>query len=163
MTDRIKAEFKEFWQETMGKVRAYMFCACESWTDADDLMQECYFKALRRWGQFDGRASRQAWLFGIARRIRADWFRNKRRKISTISLENANHLSVSSERQYNEQTENIWKAIKRLDSEQCEVIHLRFTVGLTYLEIAKVLDIPIGTVRSRLHRGLKAVKKQIEE
>ena len=163
MTSGFRAEFEKFWADTAGKVRAYMFCACASWTDTDDLVQDCYLRALRGWGQFNGRGSRQAWLFGIARRTRADWFRQKNRKGITVGLENANKPGVSLERPHTEQIESIWKALRRLDAEQSEVIHLRFAAGLSYVEIAKTLGIPVGTVRSRLHRGLKAIRKKIEE
>lgn len=40
MTSGFRSEFEKFWADTAGKVRAYMFCACGSWADADDLMQE---------------------------------------------------------------------------------------------------------------------------
>jgi len=163
MTGGFRVEFEEFWADTAGKVRAYMFCACGSWADADDLMQECYLRVLRGWGQFNGRGSRQAWLFAIARRTCADWFRQKSRKGVTVSLENANKMGVSLERQHNEQTESIWKALRSLAVEQSEVIHLRFAAGLSYVEMADALGIPVGTVRSRLHRGLKTIRKKIEE
>jgi len=160
MTSELKAEFEQFWADTVGKVRAYMFCGCANWADADDLVQECYLRALRGWGQFDGRGSRRAWLFVIARRTRVDWFRQKNRRSITVELEDAGEISVSS---HMDQIDSIWKAIGSLDAEQREVIHLRFAAGLGYAQIAHALEIPIGTVRSRLHRGLKAIRKHIGE
>jgi RNA polymerase sigma-70 factor (ECF subfamily) len=59
--------------------------------------------------------------------------------------------------------EKIWDVVKDLNPEQSEVIHLRFAAGLNYAQIAHTLGIPIGTVRSRLHRGLKTVKEIIGE
>lgn len=163
MKDEFTKEFQEFWTGIAGKVRAYMFCACENWTDADDLAQDCCMRALRAWGQFDGRASRQAWLFGIAKRTRVDWFRRKKREGVTVNPENMNELKKESERPKINDVEKIWDAVKDLKAEQSDVIHLRFAAGLDYAQIAHTLEIPIGTVRSRLHRGLKAVKEQIGE
>lgn len=163
MNDKFTKEFQEFWAGIAGSVRAYMFCACENWTDADDLAQDCCLRALRAWGQFDGRASRQAWLFGIARRTRADWYRQKKRESMIVSLENPDDLKKDSEEKKIAEIEKIWDAVKDLNAEQSEVIHLRFAAGLDYVQIAHSLGIPIGTVRSRLHRGLKAIKQNAGE
>ncbi|MGD8786292.1 MAG: sigma-70 family RNA polymerase sigma factor, partial [Phycisphaerales bacterium] len=113
----------------------------------------------RGWGQFDGKGSRKAWLFVIAYRTRADWFRRGKKK-KTVCLENVNEPVVDS---YKDQTENIWETLKGIKAEQNEVIHMRFAAGLSYDEMAKALGIPVGTVRSRLHRGLKAIRKKIKE
>ncbi|MHC4284787.1 MAG: RNA polymerase sigma factor [Planctomycetota bacterium] len=163
MRSRLKMEFDQIWTQTAGKVRAYMFCACGSWTDADDMMQNCYLRALRGWEKFDRRGSRQAWLFGIARRTRADWYRKKRRKSAAVSVANLDDFeSASHERSDADRTEAVWAAVKGLGAEQSHVLHLRFAAGLSYAEIAGALNIPVGTVRSRLYRGLKTIREQIK-
>ncbi len=163
MRSRLKMEFDQLWGQTAGKVRAYMFCACGSWTDADDMVQNCYLRALRGWEKFDKRGSRQAWLWGIAKRTCADWFRKKIRKSETVGLANLDDFEGSSlERSDADRIEAVWAAVKELGAEQGEVVHLRFAAGLSYAEIAGALDIPVGTVRSRLHRGLKAIRKKIK-
>jgi RNA polymerase sigma-70 factor (ECF subfamily) len=164
MTGGFKKEFEEFWTQTADKVRAYMFCACENWTDADDMAQECYLRALRGWGQFDGRASRQAWLFAIARTTRIDWFRRKKREGVAAGPENLDKLSEAvPEKPKDETIERVWDTVRSLNAEQSQVIHLRFAAGLSYAQIAQALGIPVGTVRSRLHRGLKGIKEHIGE
>jgi RNA polymerase sigma-70 factor (ECF subfamily) len=128
------------------------------------MVQDCYLRALRGWGQFDGRASRQAWLFGIARRTRADWYRKKRRKSAVVSTSNPDELEGGlPERSDADRTEAVWAAVKELGAEQGEVVHLRFAAGLSYDEIAGALDIPVGTVRSRLHRGLKTIREKAKD
>ncbi len=163
MTDEFSREFNEFWSQTAGRVRAFMFCMCDNWTDADDMTQDCFLRALRAWGQYNAKASRQAWLWGIARRTRVDWFRQKQRKID-IGIEDIDGFTkeVSDEKK-DDELDMVWDAVKRLNEEQTDVIHLKFTAGLSYAQIAEALGIPVGTVRSRLHRGLKEVKKQIGE
>jgi RNA polymerase sigma-70 factor (ECF subfamily) len=162
MTEEFTSEFQEFWAHTAGKVRAFMFCVCENWAEADDMAQDCCLRALRSWGQFDGRASRQAWLFGIAKRTRADWLRQKKRQGVAAGCESLDTFEKVAPEQSNVgNVDKIWAAVKDLNNEYSEVIHLRFAAGLSYEQIAQALDIPIGTVRSRLHRGLKAIKKQI--
>ncbi|MHC4640720.1 MAG: RNA polymerase sigma factor [Planctomycetota bacterium] len=164
MRSRFKNEFDELWAQTAANVRAYMFCAAGSWTDADDMVQDCYLRALRGWGQFDGRASRQAWLFGIARRTRADWYRKKNRKNAAVSVANLDGLEGGlSEAEDANKIDKVWDAVKELGAEQSEVVHLRFAAGLGYNEIARVLGVPIGTVRSRLHRGLKVIREKVKD
>jgi RNA polymerase sigma-70 factor (ECF subfamily) len=58
------------------------------------------------------------------------------------------------------ETEKVWDAVRKLDDKLSQVVHLRFAAGLSYAQIAHALDIPIGTVRSRLHRGLKIIRKK---
>jgi len=156
-------EFERFWVQTAAKIRAYMFCACENWADADDLAQDCYLRALKGWYQFDGQGTRQSWLFQIARRTCLDWFRRtKRNRILTSSDTAGKVVEPPLSRGHNtDEIEAIWSVVRGLKSEQSEAIHLRFAAGLSYAEIADVLRIPVGTVRSRLHRGLKSVREQI--
>ena len=164
MRSKFKMEFDELWAQTASKVRAYMFCACGSWPDADDMLQDCYLRALRGWHQFDGRASRQAWLLGIARRTCADWFRTKRRKGVPVGLAKLDDCEDGLlKRSSADRIEAVWGAIKELNAEQSEVVHLRFAADLSYAEIGQALGIPVGTVRSRLHRGLKAIREKIKE
>jgi RNA polymerase sigma-70 factor (ECF subfamily) len=160
----VEREFQEFWILTADKVRAYMFCACENWTDADDMTQDCYLRALRAWGQFDGKASRQAWLFGIAKRARIDWFRRKKREACVVGCENLDEFDKDVPDESNvDDVERVWDAARGLNAELSQVLHMRFAAGLSYIQIADALEIPIGTVRSRLHRGLKQIRECIGE
>ena len=137
-----------------------MFCACGNATDADDMAQDCCLRALRAWNQFDGKASRQAWLFGIARRTRIDWVRKKIRENTTKESQITKLKKESSAEETDvNNIEKVWQAVKELNDEHSEIMHLRFAAGLSYEQIAHTLEIPVGTVRSRLHRGLKAIKE----
>jgi len=163
MQTRAQTEFRKLWEQTRDKLRAYMFCACRDWHDADDLAQECYLRALRNWGLFAGRGSRQGWLFAIARNTHIDWLRRRTRRkdIGAIGGEaSVGEVSVTCEP---DEVEMVWESVNALDHGHKEVIHLRFAAGLSYAEMADALQIPVGTVRSRLHRGLKALRQQIKE
>lgn len=163
MKNGFKTEFGKVWEQTAVKVRAYIFCICRDRNDVDDLAQECYLRALRNWGQFDGKGSRQAWLFTIARRTCVDWFRTKNKNVQ-ISIDTLGESQeIVSEKQNPDDIATVWETIKTLKPEYKEILYLRFAGGLNYAEMAKTLDIPLGTVRSRLHRGLKALKTKIKE
>lgn len=155
-------EFVRFWDQTCDKVRAYMFCACSNASDAEDLTQECYIRALRNWRAFDGAGSRQAWLFAIARNAQVDWFRRRTRE-TRVLRSRADGQAQEVSKPARDDHEAIWRALDRLGADQREVIHLRFAVGLSYAEIATMLNVPVGTIRSRLHRGLETLRESIEE
>lgn len=161
MTSGFEAEFEELWGHTLGKIGAYMFCACGNRADTDDLVQECYLRALRGWGQFDGRGSRQAWLFAIAKRTRTDWFRQKQRERVVADSNDVSEPGDGPKKLNSDRIETVWQAVKKLGDEQSEVVHLRFAAGLSYIEIAGALGIAVGTVRSRLHRALRTIRQQI--
>lgn len=163
MAGDVTTEFQELWAATAERLRAYMFCSSENWADADDMVQDCYLRALRGWGQFDAKASRQAWLFGIARRTCVDWFRRRKRQGAAMSLESLDELgaAASAEPAAENISERVWDAVKSLNADQSQVIHLRFAAGLSYAQIAQALGIPVGTVRSRLHRGLEGIRERI--
>jgi RNA polymerase sigma-70 factor, ECF subfamily len=162
MTERFEREFRRFWEQTCERVRAYMFCACGNASDADDLAQECYLRALRNWERFDGTGTRQAWLFAIARNTQVDWFRKRGRDARLAAAESDNRTNSIPESN-SDDVEAVWNTVGDLGAEYRETIHLRFAADLSYVEIAELLGVPIGTVRSRLHRGLKAVRERIEE
>ncbi|HUW19561.1 MAG TPA: RNA polymerase sigma factor [Sedimentisphaerales bacterium] len=164
MTGAFKTEIEELWTRTAGKIRAYALCVCGSRVAAEDILQDCYLRAVRGWMQFDGRASRQAWLFGIVRKACADWCRQEKRRATVVPLESLDEFGDNTlEKSDIDRFEAVWNAVENLDAEQKEVVHLRFAAGLSYAEMAQTLGIPVGTVRSRLHRGLNAVRAQIRE
>ena len=164
MAEEFRLEFERVWTQTADNVLAYMYCKCGRWADACDLLQNCYLRAFQGWENFDGRGTRNAWIFGIARKTCADWFRTKKRQDAVISLADMDEFNKAVCKNPNaDEIEVIWSVVKGLDAEQREVIQLRFAAGLGYAEIAQTLDVPIGTVRSRLHRGLKEVREKIGE
>ncbi len=159
----VEKEFVRFWEQTWDKVKAYMVCAGSNRSDADDLAQECYLRALRNWERFDGTGSRRGWLFAIARNTRADWFRKQFRETRVSDAADKPEAGAVSPASGVDDIEMIWRTVEGLEAEYREVIHLRFAADLSYAEIAEMLNVPIGTVRSRLHRGLKAVRERIKE
>jgi RNA polymerase sigma-70 factor (ECF subfamily) len=161
MEGKLKKDFEKTWLQTSNRMRAYMYCACGSWTEADDLLQDCYLHAFQRWDQFNGSGSRQAWIFSIARNVCIDFFRGRRKQTTTINNKIFTEAGITEDR--DEEMESIWNIINSTADEYREVIYLRFAAELDYKEIAESLKIPIGTVRSRLHRGLKVVKEKLQE
>jgi RNA polymerase sigma-70 factor, ECF subfamily len=138
---------------------------------AEDLFQETWMRVLLRGTQFNGDARFDTWLFTIARNLVID----NRRKRSMASLEElcesndddrpfeipASDKSPFEHLQTLEHGQLVAEALLRLDALQREAIVLRFHEELSLEEIAGVTRAPLSTVKSRLYRGLAALKPHV--
>lgn len=124
-----------------------------------DLVQETFLQMAR--GLQDGRelACARGYLFGIARRLsQAAWSRRARDREVPLE-ENLDHLEAPAA---DERVVAARETIAALPDLQREILDLRFSQNLAYAEIATALSIPIGTVRSRLHHAVAAVRARLE-
>jgi RNA polymerase sigma-70 factor (ECF subfamily) len=142
---------------------------------AEDLFQEVWMRVLVRGSQFNGQARFDTWLFTIARNLVID-MRRKRTTSSLdelfeggsdddrpMSFEVADGAPTPLDRFSNlEDRERIAAALLLLDTLHREVLVLRFHEELSLEEIAKVTQAPLSTVKSRLYRGLAAIKPKLE-
>lgn len=131
--------------------------------DAKDLTQTIFTKAFRAWGSFRGDASVRTWLFTIARNAVRDFFR---RKNPTTSLEL--HMESHGEpaavhQELPARTVRLRRALQALPEEFREVIMMFYFEGLSVAEIAQALDVPVGTVKSRLNRARRKLRDLILE
>lgn len=141
---------------------------------AEDLFQEVWMRVLVRGGQFDGRARFDTWLFTIARNMVIDQ-RRKRTMVSLdelfegrgdedrpMSFEVAGHEPTPFDRfASGEDRERIAGAMMELETIYREVLVLRFHEELSLEEISQVTQSPLSTVKSRLYRGLAAIKPKL--
>ena len=138
---------------------------------AEDLFQETLIRVLERGHQYDGRHEFSTWLYAVARNLTIDYLRKK----SPVSLdglmedEQHAHLEPADTRpmawevvQQHEHAERVSAALVSIPAEYREVIGLRFQDGLALEEIAAVTGAPLGTVKSRLYRGLNMLMGQLE-
>jgi RNA polymerase sigma-70 factor (ECF subfamily) len=142
---------------------------------AEDLFQEVWMRVLVRGGQFNGQARFDTWLFTIARNLVID----QRRKRTMSSLDELFDVGGDDDRPMSfevagdeptpfdslsnlEDRERIAAALLQLDTLHREVLVLRFHEELSLEEISKVTRAPLSTVKSRLYRGLAAIKPKIE-
>jgi RNA polymerase sigma-70 factor, ECF subfamily len=140
---------------------------------AEDLFQETWMRVLVRGAQYNGAARFDTWLFTIARNLLIDL----RRKRTMASLEEMcemdgeeRALEIPSEEptpfelyRIRENGQRVTKALLTLDPLHREVIVLRFHDELSLEEISQVTRAPLSTVKSRLYRGMAALKPRIEK
>lgn len=133
--------------------------------DALDISQEAFVRAWRHICQFRGQSSFFTWYSSILRKVVLTWLRRRRENPDTdlmdtvIMPDKGFDPVVLAER--NEQIQQVWQAVLHLPTLYREVIVLSHFEHLTYKEIAEVLEIPIGTVMSRLHAARKALREKL--
>jgi len=139
---------------------------------AEDFFQETWVRVLERGSQYDGRWKFEAWLFTIARNLVLDWHRRKKPE-SFESLrgqeEDAPAFDIQDEKSVTplesflskEQSEGVHASLGKIPTVYREVLVLRFQEEMQLEEIASVLSAPVSTVKSRLYRGLEALRGAI--
>ncbi len=129
--------------------------------DAKDVTQEAFVKAYKSIGRFNGRAKFSTWLYQIVVNACRDHFRKAHPTLSTTD-ENDRVMAIPDEDttygplerlEREELRRELRECLIRLDPKYREVIILREIREMSYEDIAKVLDVPVGTVRSRISRG----------
>lgn len=138
--------------------------------DSRDLCQEVFLKAYRALGSFKQEARFSSWLYQIALNACRDRLRRKRGR-TQLSLddlgESGRELTQSGPTplelvEARDLARAVQAAMAALPIEQREVIALKEYQGLTFVEIAEALDVPVSTVKTRLYRGLGQLREQLE-
>ncbi len=123
-------------------------------SDAEDLVQETYLRAYRKFDQFEYGTNCKAWMFRIMRNIAIDQVRKKDPLLASRNEPWDDELTCIIVKAENLPcTIDIKSAFGRLPSKYRMVVLLKDIEGFTYQEIAEILSFPIGTVMSRLYRG----------
>lgn len=136
---------------------------CHSPALADDLVQETMEKALRNTRQLRDSAAVKSWLSRILANC---WYDYLRRNRETVDLDRLSWEDQSRDEDIHEQ-QDIVKRVRAMVAElpmgQRQVITLVDLAGFSYIEVADILDIPIGTVMSRINRARKALKLKLAD
>lgn len=148
-------------------------------SDAEDLVQETYIKGWRSFHTFQEGTNLRAWLFRIMTNTYINKYNAQKRKGTEVELDDVeelflykrlgsidqSQLSSSAEDQMLElfTDDEVKSALESLPEDFRMPVLLSDVDGFSYKEIAEMLEIPIGTVMSRLHRGRKAMHKMLYE
>jgi RNA polymerase sigma-70 factor (ECF subfamily) len=147
-------------------------------SDAEDLVQETYLRAFRAWDRFEPGTNLKAWLFKIMTNLFISGYRQRRREPVTVSTDDTEEFDLyrnllAHDAGVGKSAESIVLEglvdddVKQALSDLAENFRIPVLLadveGFSYREIADMLNIPIGTVMSRLHRGRKALQKALWE
>ena len=141
--------------------------------DARDVCQETFLRAFRALGGFKGQAKFSSWLYRITLNLCRDWIRRERRAPVAQAPEGVDLLDLAAEREDVETVEDlasrrqlgraVARAMAVLPDDQRTAIILKEYHGLTFQEIANLLDCPLSTVKTRLYQGLAVLRRQLEQ
>jgi RNA polymerase sigma-70 factor (ECF subfamily) len=139
--------------------------------DARDVCQETFLRAFRALGGFKGQAKFSSWLYRIALNLCRDWIRRERRAPIAQAPEGMDLIELAGETSPSDSVEElvsrreIGRAVARvmatLPEEQRTAIILKEYHGLTFQEIADMLECPLSTVKTRLYQGLSVLRRQL--
>ena len=141
-------------------------------SDADDLVQETMLKAYRAWHQYQPGTNAKGWLLTILRHAFINEYRRRRRHPETVDLDAIEPFAVLDERQDDDPQgqffdkivdDEVLRAIDALPEQFREAVVLSDVEGMSYEEVARILDVPIGTVKSRLFRGRRLLQAKLYE
>ena len=135
--------------------------------DAQDVVQDAFVQAFVKLDTFRGKAAFYTWLYRIA--FNASVSRRRRQK-PTVSVERSREVAgeepsentpPEERMQQQERAEQVQAALTRLSEEHRQVLVLREMEGCDYDTIAEILELPVGTVRSRLHRARLQLREEL--
>ena len=169
---------KEFEREAlphMDLLYNYALRMTNAAADADDLLQDTYLKAYRFWDKYEKGTNIRAWLFRIMKNSYINRYRKEVKEPGTVDYDEVKDFynSIRDESaDPNDLQESVFgnlldddvaKAIAELPEDFRTVVILCDIEGLPYEEIAEFVDCPLGTVRSRLHRGRKLLRARLAD
>ena len=159
----VEQSFVELYRRRHNDVYRFAFAMAKSRSFAQDVTQEVFLNVLENASRFDSeKGTVRAWLFGCARHVTLDRLRLERRWTDDMPAD-VGTLDSDERLLADQRVERLHAAIARLPLEYREALVLFELQELTYAETATVLDCPIGTVRSRLHRGRVLLATMLDE
>jgi RNA polymerase sigma-70 factor (ECF subfamily) len=147
------------------RLRRFCTVLARSEDGGDDLMQATVERTLARFGQWQAGTSLESWMFRIAQNIHIDQMRSQARRGTPVDIDQVADLSGDDGNSIVEarsDLRHVREALAALPDEQRALMALIVIDGRSYQEAASILEIPIGTVMSRLARGRKALASRLQ-
>jgi len=152
------------------RIRGAAYRVLGSEDEARDVAQEAFLKAYRGLAGFKQEARFSSWLYQIALNLCRDRLRRRKTRatVSLDEMEEAGPVMAETRPGAHERlveldlAHTVRRAIEALPEEQREVVILKEYEGLTFLEIAQALEVPVSTVKTRLYRGLGQLRLRLE-
>jgi len=174
LVDRCRQGDDDAWREFVDRFGSKVYSVAYHFTlnreDAEELSQEIFLKTFENLHRYDGTFPLVAWLLSLSRNLCIDRYRRRKREKSFRFVSDEAVLPLlksdddpASETLKRERTKLLFWALAEIPEDLAEILVLRDLDGLAYEEIGKALDLPDGTVKSRLFRARAEVAKRIRE
>ncbi len=165
-----QAAYGQLVQKYQGRLFNTLLHIVRSREEAEDVCQEAFVQAFVKLDTFGGRSAFYTWLYRIAFNLSVSRQRRKRPEVSIDQLRERSgeeiqggELEPAEQVLRSEQVRQVREAIGSLNDEYRAILVLRELEGCCYETIAEILDLPLGTVRSRLHRARLQLREQLED
>ena len=169
--------FEEITLPHMDDVFRFAMGLSKNRAQAEDLVQETYIKAFKAFGGFRTNSNAKAWLFRICKNQFIDGYRQRARRphhggeVEELGVDPVRHSIAVFERQGIENPETfldlfgdeVNSHLRELPEVYSRALLMCDVNGLSYEEISEILDVPIGTIRSRISRGRAFLKERLED
>ncbi|HDT11929.1 MAG TPA: RNA polymerase sigma factor [bacterium] len=165
--------FEALYQEYKNTVFCYAYHLTQNRHEADDLFQESWLRIMRKLPEKIKKTSLKAWIFTVVTNIYRDDLRKKRvrqmflsRKIGSTRIEDSlnPHSRISpqeSNTEMNDMNKEIFSAINRLPEKQRTIFILKEISGFKQTDIGDIMGIPVGSVKSLMHRAVKRLQREL--
>jgi RNA polymerase sigma-70 factor, ECF subfamily len=178
LTEEAKQRFQESALPLLDSLYGAALRMTRNPADAQDLVQETMLRAYRSFNSFEPGTNLKAWLFRIMTNAYINTYRKRQREPQKVSADEVEEFDLyqnlkDHDPQWDETPENIvlnslvdsdiLEAIENLPEQFRLAVVLSDVEGFSYAEMAEIMDVPIGTVMSRLHRGRKALQERLWE
>ena len=156
-------DFASMLEEQIPSLRRYSRVLCRDPDRADDLVQDCLCRAMRKSHLFVPGSNLRAWLFTLLHNLYVNSVRSGIRKGDSVPLEEVQPLlTVRPTQGGGLSLRDLERAMSALSEEQQQVLLLAGLEAMSYDEISSILDLPVGTVRSRLSRGREELRRMLD-
>jgi RNA polymerase sigma-70 factor (ECF subfamily) len=156
-------DFHRRLEEEIPRLRRYARALTRNSVRADDLVQDTLARALRKEHLWQRGTNLRAWLFTILHNQNVNEVRRAARDAQVANLQDwSESLVATTDPTASRQLRELERALGELPDEQRQVILLVGLEGMSYEEAAAVLDVPVGTIRSRLSRGREALRELMD-
>jgi RNA polymerase sigma-70 factor (ECF subfamily) len=175
-TNEANARFATLIDESYSNVYKMAYRLSGNRQDAEDVTQEACYRALRGIDTFEGDRPFANWMYRIVTRLYLDKLRTRRRRVSEISLDAPSLTYGDSAMSFDPQdpgpspeqqvlsgvlSQELIDAMSYLTPEQCALVKLLDVDGISSATVAEQLELPCGTIRSRLHRAHRQLQKRL--
>ncbi|QGJ69562.1 RNA polymerase subunit sigma [Planctomycetales bacterium 10988] len=162
-------DVQQITEDYFPRIRHAAFLLTGNPWDADDLAQETFLEFARCSQRFEGRSSIYSWIYGILINVERQHRRRQgmqREKLKVWQGKQPDDAQQTSgpvkHLEQQERKQNLWAEVAELPDGQRHALVLRFNDHLSYADIAKALDCPVGTAKSRVFHGLASLKERLE-
>jgi RNA polymerase sigma-70 factor (ECF subfamily) len=146
-----------------GRVFSYAYRMVKNYHDAEDITFDAFIKCFNALPRFDIRKSFLTWLFTITHNVTMDYFRKNKQQYEYFDERHASNEDLAQDYAEQRKMERIDQALLRLPAIDRELIILFHKEDYSYQEISEIVDMPVTTIKTRLHRARKKLRLLVHE